>query len=73
MEISRSPSVEKERCSWQESSQKGPTSQCRPCPHKTLQVCGVSHYSPRYVCACASSRAHLQTSYDALAFIQLRV
>ena len=38
-EMSRSPSVEKERCSWQEPPEKGPTSQCRPCPHKTLQVC----------------------------------
>ena len=49
MEISRSPSVVKERCSWQESPQKSPTSQCRPCPHKTLQVCGLSHCSPGYV------------------------
>ena len=38
-EMSRSPSVEKERCSRQESPEIGPNLKCRPYSHKTLQVC----------------------------------
>ena len=51
-EMSRSPSVEKERCSRQESPEISPNLNCRPCPHKTLQVCGYTRSSPGHDSLC---------------------
>ena len=50
-EMSRSPSVQKER-SEQEPPEKGPTPQCRPFPHKALEVCDRSRCSPGHACVC---------------------
>ena len=38
-EMSRSPSIQKERCYDRGPPEKGPSAQCRLIPHKILQVC----------------------------------
>ena len=50
-EMSRSPSVQKER-SEQEPPEKGPTPQCRPFPHKTLEVCVIPRCSSGHASMC---------------------
>ena len=65
-EMSRSPSVQKER-SEQEPPEKGPTPLCRPFPHKTLEVCDhvacfsatAAVYNPqRSACGAMDSTGH---------------